>query len=156
MPVWEVALSTRVFARNRIGQFTDECSAAGEATVSDMIDEGADLSRSLAPVGHKLDKRDVPLKESIESEMLSRTSGIWYSISGHALPIETGARAHPIPGKPGLRFWWDKEGRMFLPAPHGRVTVVQHPGNAAQPFLRPAYEAIMSRWSAIAKRYYPS
>lgn len=155
-----IGVSNRVVARNAIGQFASACSAAGTATVKEAIEEGANMSRAIAPVGIKPDPRTVPLKESITAEMTGSTSGHWFSVARHALPTEFGGAPHEIVGSPGLRFFWDREGRMFEPASvyYGQpdmVTIVEHPGNPAQPFLRPAYEAVMGKIMQIAKRNYP-
>jgi len=75
---------------------------------------------------------------------------------------ETGARRHTIVGDPDLRFFWVRKGRMFIPAREldgaegDEITVVDHPGNPAHPFLRPAYEIVMRTWMRVARRHYPS
>jgi hypothetical protein len=145
----EAAVSNRVVARNGIGRFRQQCSDAAENTIRDAVEEGAELSRSLAPVGHKKDPRTVKLKDSIESEVLSRTSGQWKSTARHALAIEKSAKPHPITG--WVNFFWEREGRNW----DGGPNMIQHPGNAAQPYLRPAYEIIMRRIMEIARRNYP-
>jgi hypothetical protein len=50
--------------------------------------------------------------------------------SDHWQPVEYGARPHDIVASPGGALFWSG-------APHP-VTIVHHPGNAAQPFMRPA------------------
>lgn len=155
-----IAVSNRVTARNDIGRFIRECELAGERTIERAVEEGANISRAEAPIGHKHDERTIPLNQSIRTRMRGRTSGEWYSTARHALPIEFGAAPHEIVGSPGLKFYWEAAGRMFVPAEiyyhqPGLVTVVNHPGNAPQPFLRPAYEAVMSKIMAIAKTEYP-
>lgn len=155
-----MAVSNRVIVRSRFGQFIRECEMAAEDTVKAAVEEGAQISRTLAPVGKKPDPRTVPLKDSIFVQMRGRTSGSWGSFARHALPIEKGARPHTIYGKPGLHFFWDEAGRWWVPAEDfygipGLVDVVNHPGNAAQPFLRPAYEQVMARIMQIAKQKYP-
>lgn len=155
-----LAVSNRVTARNDIGRFIKECEMAAKRTIERAVEEGAQMSRDFAPVGHKVDERTVPLAQSIKSRMLSRTSGEWYATARHALPIEFGAAPHEIYGSPGLKFYWESAGRMFVPAEiyynqPGLVTVVNHPGNAPQPYLRPAYKAIMDRIMAIARAEYP-
>lgn len=152
---YKVATSSQVIARDELGRFVAAVEKAGHDTVQDMVEEGAALSRGLAPVGHKPQHSgDIAIKDSIFSKMISRTAGYWGSASAHALPQETGSKAHLIVGNPGLRFFWDKEGRMFEPAV-GKPTIVNHPGNPAHPFLRPAYEIVMARWQQIAARHYP-
>lgn len=145
----DVAVSNRVVVRNSIGRFRQACSDAAEETIREAVEEGAALSRSLAPVGHKNDPRTVHLKDSVESEVLSRTSGQWKSTARHALAIEKGAVPHPITG--WVSFFWENEGRDWTPGPNE----IQHPGNSAQPYLRPAYETIMRRIMSIAREKYP-
>lgn len=158
-----IATSNRVIARNGIGQFAAECAAAARDTIDDAVTQGAQISRHLAPRGSKPDPRTNKLSGSIEARVLSRTSGEWRATARHALPQELGASAHTIAGSPDLAFFWDREGRMFVPASalYGGqfgfpvVTTVSHPGNAPQPYLRPAYEAIMARIIQIARANYP-
>lgn len=154
------AVSNRVVARNHIGRFIDECSLAAKNTIEKAVHDGADLSRDFAPVGYKADLRTIPLKDSIRVRMRGRTSGEWYATARHALPQEFGAGPHPIYGDPDLSFFWEAKGRRFVPAQEfynqpGMVTVVNHPGNPAQPYLRPAYELISQRIMAIARGFYP-
>ena len=156
----DVAVSNRVIARSAIGRFIEDCSRAAHETVREMVEEGAQLSRDMAPVGVKHDSRTLPLAQSIVPQMFSRTSGGWVATARHSLAQELGARPHTIEGNPDLSFFWEERGRRFIPAQDyygrpGMVTVVNHPGNPPQPYLRPAYERIMVRWSRIAKRYYP-
>lgn len=145
----EVAVSNRVIARNSIGQFASECSDAAERTVRESIEKGAELSRAMAPVGTKADPRTTKLKDSISSQMLSRTSGEWKATARHALPIELSAGPHDITG--WVSFFWEKMGRDWSPGPN----TIHHPGNAAQPYLRPAYQIVMGRIMAVARREYP-
>lgn len=149
------AVSNRVVARNGIGQFIRDCEGAAEKTVRKSVQQGARLSRTLAPVGTKPDPRTIPLKDSIEWEVLSRTSGVWKATARHALPIEKGAVPHVIRGNPFLHFYWDNAGRWWVPGLFGPTDIVNHPGNAAQPYLRPAYEIIMGRIMSIAREEYP-
>jgi hypothetical protein len=156
----ELAVSTRVYARNSLGQFIADCKGAGSATVESLVSDGADLSRDLAPVGGKPDPRTIPLKDSIGWVMLSATSGAWFATARHALPTEFGGAPHIIEGNPGLRFYWEEAGRMWIPASDfygqpGLVDVINHPGNPAQPYLRPAYRAMMAKAIEVADRFYP-
>lgn len=142
-------MSNKVVARNNLGQFIRECEQAAEATVSDLIDQGAALSRSMAPVGSKPDPRTRTLQSSITTKMTSRTSGHWQCSARHALAIEFGAAPHRIDGNPFLRFFWDKIGEDVV------FRAVNHPGNGAQPYLRPAYEIVSARAMAVAAEHYP-
>lgn len=118
-------------------------------TIAQAVTDGADLSRGFAPVGHKDDLRTIPLKASIEPVVVSRTQGFWQATARHALPVEFGAGPHPIPGS--VSFFWEEEGKWWIPGSN----VINHPGNAAQPYLRPAFKIISGRLLEIAKRKYP-
>jgi hypothetical protein len=143
-----------VASRNNIGQFTRHVKRAGEGTVEEMVEEGARLSRAFAPTGVKHDRRTLPLKQSIITKMHGRTNGSWGSVARHALPIELGARPHLIIGDPFVKFFWEAAGRMWVPGLFGEPDIINHPGNDAQPFLRPALANVMKRWRTIAARYY--
>lgn len=145
----DVAFTTKVFWRNDIGQFAAACERAGTETVKAAIEEGADISRMLAPKGDKIDPRTIPLAASIQSEMTGATSGRWFATARHAAPQEFGGRPHPITGR--VMFWWEKEGRPWMPGGN----MIQHPGNPAHPYLMPAYEIISKRIMEIAKAKYP-
>lgn len=150
MPV----ITTKVYARNRIGEFIAECEEAGRRTVHEMLEEGARVARASAPVGTKPDPRTIPLKDSIEVIQTSRTSGYFSSSARHAAPIEFGAAAHLIEGSPYLHFFWENEGRWFVPGLMGEVDIVNHPGNAAQPFMAPGLQAMALRYGSIAEHNY--
>lgn len=154
-----LAVSNRVYSKNALGQFAARCERAGVKTVEKAVTEGAKMSRKLAPEGSKVDPRTVPLKDSIFSHNVG-TYGFWYSVARHAMPQEFGAGPHVITGDPSLGFWWEAEGRNWIPAAvyfksPGLIDVINHPGNPAQPFLRPAYEVVMANVMRWAKRYYP-
>lgn len=144
-----IAVSSHVIARNEMGRFIEDCKLAARQTVEDLVNEGADLSRALAPSGHKVDPRTTKLKASISSTMVSRTHGYWYAEARHAMAQEFGAGPHPIPGN--VSFLWEREGRWWIPG----TNTINHPGNPAQPYLRPAYQAVAPRAIAVANRYYP-
>ena len=156
-----MATSNHVVARDRFGRFIREVEMASGETVKDLLQEGMELSRALAPVGTKRDPRTVPLRDSLFIEMTSRTQGTWGSFARHAMAIEKGGRPHIIYGNPNLGFFWEKEGREWLPAEFyysspGMRDFVNHPGNAAQPFLRPAYEILTGRISAKLRQNFRS
>lgn len=152
-----IAVSAHVVLRNRLGQFRRECSDAARETITEAVNRGADMSRSLAPAGHKADPRTIPLKSSIYAEVLSRTQGRWVATARHALPVEFSAGPHAIPGE--VSFFWENAGRMWIPysadGPTWLHPFIMHPGNPAQPYLRPAYHAIMGQIMAIAAEKYP-
>lgn len=144
-----VAVSGRVIARNNIGQFVRECEMAAQRTVEEAVERGANLSRAMAPIGPKPDPRTGKLKDSISSKMYGRTAGEWSCSARHALAIEKGAVRHDITG--WVNFFWENEGRAWEPGPN----TIDHPGNAAQPYLHPAYKIIMQQIMDIADRKYP-
>lgn len=178
----ELHATTRVIARNSFGEFIRKCELAGERTMEEAVMEGARLSKAMAPRGKKPDPRSrTKLWRSIEPYMLTATSGGWGSDHRAALPQEKGARPHKIPGNPDLHFWWNRMGRYFTASrfyyfnydPYNEeyfdvrtgesvgserpmvTTVVNHPGNRPQPFLKPAYDVVMSKIMQIADKHYP-
>lgn len=144
-----IAVSNRVIARNSMGQFIAACEKGATATVERAIQKGATLSRAMAPKGHKPDPRTIPLAASIKSEMVSATAGHWYADARHALPQELSAAPHEITGR--VSFFWEREGRQWHPGDN----MIQHPGNPAQPYLRPAYKVVMGEIMAIAAEEFP-
>lgn len=156
----KIAVSNQVSVRNRFGQFISACEDAAEETAKEAVQRGERLARQFAPEGHKVDLRTIPLKQSISSKMLSRTSGVWEASARHALPQELGAGPHDIPAN--VSFFWEREGRMWMhPDAYLRLTgypgadPIQHPGNAPQPYMRPAYEIVSAEIMAIARKHYP-
>jgi hypothetical protein len=144
-----IAVTKQVRLRNSTGRFRADCSRAAGRTIRKAIDDGAELSRGFAPRGHKHDTRTIPLADSIEATQTGRTSGHWEATARHALPQELGAAPHSIPGD--VTFFWEEKGRFWEPGENE----INHPGNAPQPYLKPAFDIIMARIMAIAKRYYP-
>lgn len=143
-----IATSNRVIARDQMGLFVSLCDQAGANMMRDMANDGAELSRAMAPKGAKADPRTPHLADSITSRS-SGNSAHWQADARHALAVEFGAAPHPITGY--VSFFWQREGRYWKP---GR-NMISHPGNRSQPYLRPAYEVIMGRWMEYARKYYP-
>jgi hypothetical protein len=150
-----MGVSPRVVVRDDFGRFISECLAASSRTVDQLLDEGIAISQGLAPVGHKVDRRSPPIHASFYKRKLSRTSGVWGNDARHALAQELGARPHPIVGSPYLLFYWERERRMWVPGLAGTPDIINHPGNEAQPFLRPAYEIVMNNAIETARRNFP-
>jgi len=144
----DIAVSNKVIARNGFGRFIAECKLAGAETMKDIAEKGADLSRQFAPKGHKPDPRTPRIVDSIRSSSTATTAH-WEADARHALYQEKGAGPHEITG--AVSFFWEKMGRMWRPGSN----MIQHPGNPAHPYLRPAYLIMMSTWMDYAKRYYP-
>ncbi len=151
----EIATSNQVHIRNGIGRFRAACEQAGTDTVETLVKRGAAMSRKLAPEGTDHDPRSIPLKQSIHHKMLSSTSGVWQAWARHAMFVEKNTRAHTYEGNPYFQFYWENAGRMWVPGLFGEPDIVNHPGTTAQPFLRPAYEAIMAQAMTVAKQKFP-
>lgn len=146
----ELATTSHVIARDSFGRFRRNIEQAAGETVRELVEEGMNISREMAPVGHKHDRRTTPLRDSMFMVMESSTKGYWGNFARHALAVEHGSRPHIIPGNPNLGFWWEKQGRMWIPAETfygvpGMQDFVNHPGADAQPFLKPAYDVIRDR-----------
>ena len=150
-----VATSNRVAVRNGIGRFREKCEQAGHDTVEEMVKRGAQMSRHLAPSGTDHDPRSIPLKQSIFPRMISSTQGVWEAFARHAMFVEENTRPHPMTGNPFFQFYWENASRMWVPGLFGEPDVVNHPGTTAQPFLRPAYEAVMAQAMTVAKQKFP-
>lgn len=146
--------SSTTYYRSNLGRFASSLDERADRIVNDAIERGADLSRALAPIGVKPDTRSIPLAASIFTERTSKTSGRWGSSARHGAAIEEGARPHLIVGNPHLRFYWEREGRMWEPGRFGEPDVVNHPGNHAQPYLEPAYRIVAQEISAIARKQF--
>lgn len=135
--------SNEVHLRNSFGQFIAACDAAATATVKQAVSEGADLSAVMAP------KDTGTLAGSIRPQMTSSKSGKWYTRMKYAHPQEFGGSPHTQTGS--VSFYWANMGRMWGPGPN----LINHPGSAPQPFMRPAYEVISRRMMEIAAALYP-
>ena len=144
-----IAISNRVVARNSLGRFIADCEQAGHDTVDKLVERGESLSRRMAP------KRSGALAASISSHMLSRTSGVWQAMAPYALFQERGTTPHIMIGNEFFSFFWDEAGRMWVPGLFGSPDIINHPGNPPQPFLRPAYEAVMAMAMSVARSQYP-
>lgn len=156
----EFAVGPRVITRNAIGQFAAECERAAGETAHDIAKEGMELARTLAPAGHKPDRRTLPIRDSFYLQRYSATQWAFANSARHALPQERGARPHIIIGSPAFQFFWEAQRRDWVPASiyygvPGLVDVINHPGNAAQPFMGPAWDVVKQRAVAIMRRHYP-
>lgn len=159
------ARSKAVYTRTGFGQFARECDAAADRTAMRVAKEGAKVSRALAPVGEKRDRRPghTPLKRSIGSRMIGKAKAEWYSTSKHALHVEFGTSPHQIVGKmnfewtnAGTFFYWNNPRYLYWNWDPAMGAIVYHPGADAQPFLLPAYEIVARRKAMkIAKQEFP-
>jgi hypothetical protein len=144
-----------VSARNSVGEFIKVIENAGHETIQELVEMGANESRRQAPVGDKHDRRTIPIKQSIFTQMTSRAQGMWGSSARHALYQEKGTRPHEIVSSK-FKFFWQNEGRMWIPGLFQDPDIINHPGHDAQPFLEPAFNMVMTRWRQIARKHYPS
>lgn len=155
----DVAVSNRVVVRNGLGRFIEDCEQAGTMTAKKLVQKGARLSRSLAPVGSRPDPRTIPLKQSIKWRMVSSTAGVWGSSARHALHQEYGTTHHTMYGNPTFMFFWENAGRWWIPGLFGPQDIINHPGheaaNGGEGYLRPAYQIVMGQAMEVARQEYP-
>jgi len=126
--------------------------AKAKRVMQQLCEEGAQISRDLAPVGkpevtfHGGNRRAPgELKRSIEV-FITPGGGQWGSKLDYALAIEKGAKPHPISGNPFLSFprrtAITKTAVSGKNAGHIITRTVNHPGNEPKPYLRPAFDQI--------------
>lgn len=139
-------MSGTVVLRDEMGRFVSHLERGGQDMLAEMAKDGANISRALAPQGHKPDQRTPRIVDSITSSVQGNQAR-WGSSARHALAQEFGARPHPITAE--VEFFWEKHWRMWKPGP-GEI---DHPGNPAHPYLRPAYDEVMARWPEYARRH---
>lgn len=124
---------------DRFGRFASLLDAADNAMARDMVETTARLAHEDAPVGPGRDDygRRPKLSSDIQSRMTSATAGV-VGVSGpNSASQETGAAPHPIPNA------------------FGSGQTVMHPGNAPQPFIRPALTKLRGLIPAMLRRHYP-
>lgn len=147
-----VAVTNRVIVRNGLGRFIADVEGAATRAIQEILDEGVELSRTLAPSRARLDPRTPKLKASFFTQVLSRTSGVWGNNARHSRYVEEGTAPHPI--RSDVTFFWEKHWRMWTPG-DPETQEINHPGADAQPYLRPAYIAMRPRVQQIMKKHYP-
>jgi hypothetical protein len=150
-----MGFNTHVSFRNNSGQFGQRMDAKAKRVMRDLCQEGADISRDMAPIGKfeprfdgSKSKTPGELKRSIEV-FITPGGGQWGSKLDYALAIEKGAKPHPISGNPFLSFP-RRTAKTKMPVTGKKagfvsVRVVSHPGNAPRPYLRPAFEEIKGK-----------
>jgi hypothetical protein len=113
-------------------QLRARLAALGQVgSTSTMLALGANFARSaqdIAPSETGALRRSISVRMAVPRAVDIGAGG---PSVGYAPAQEFGAKRHVIPGRPMLRFYWKKRGRMF------RGPMVNHPGNRAQPFFRP-------------------
>ncbi len=130
---------TTVQYRDRSGRFAKLLEAGDAGMARDMVETTARFAHEGAPVGPAradYDRRE-KLSGSIEHRMTSATAGVVHARAGHAGPQELGAGPHLIPNA------------------FGSGQPVMHPGNAPQPYLRPALTKLRPLIPGMLKRWYP-
>lgn len=132
-------VSNQIYMRDNFGRFEAILDEAGVRTAAAMVEAAADDAADRAPVGpgRKDYGRRPKLNTVVIPVMTSPKVGVIVVRTGHGSSQEHGARPHWIPNAFG----------MGVP--------VLHPGNAAQPYVRPAILALRRKAIAIAKRFYP-
>ena len=149
--------------RDEAGRFAKLADEATARAVREVIEEGANISRQLAPSGKKPDPRTIKLKNSITHRMLSSTKGEWSSTARHALFIEKGTAPHPIPAEHAY-FFWERKKRMFYPynSPgvwaelgNAGTKTISHPGNAPFTYMGTAYLVTRGRLLYVLRGHFP-
>ena len=154
----EIYTQVKWFKDDTTGRFASLPEKAREALL-EVAQEGAVIAAARAPEGDGSSPRTRPpgrLKRSIHARRTA-LGAEFYSDAPHALPIEYGAGPHPISGRPFLSFptRTPKLKKVATGRNAGKVVVrhVEHPGNAAKPFMIPAYRAIEGKIIATIRRY---
>lgn len=150
-----MAVSPEVHARNNIGRFIADIEGAATSAISEIIQEGEEISRSMAPVGAKPDFRTITLDAGFFSAITGRTSGVWGNSARHALYQEKGTGPHTMTGNPSFHFFWESAGRWWKPGLFGEPDIINHPGNPGVHFLQNGYDAMRGRTMRILDKHYP-
>lgn len=125
--------------RNRFGRFDRLIGQGTEGMARDMVETTAQFAHEGAPVGPSREdygRREL-LSGSIEGRMTSATAGVVHARAGHAGPQELGAGPHIIPNA------------------FGRGLPVLHPGNAPQPYIRPALQKLRPLIPGMLRKWFP-
>lgn len=132
-------VSTEFHFRDNMGRFMAACDAAAVRSAEEIGDLMERRARGLAPSGPARSDygRRMKLKPSIGTRHVDLKTVAIFARAQHAGAIEEGAGPHLIPNA------------------FGRGITVLHPGNGAQPFLMPAYDAAVAAWRTILSRNYP-
>lgn len=130
---------TTVQYRSNLGRFASLIEHGSEGMARDMVETTARFAHEAAPVGpgRKDYGRREKLTSTIEGRMTSATAGVVEATAGHALPQEMGAGPHEIPNA------------------FGSGHPVMHPGNAPQPYIRPALARLRPLIPAMLRKHYP-
>lgn len=133
-------VSTEIRMRDNFGRFLALVEEAGRASAQELVETAADDASELAPVGPARPPKQLARRPKLSSHihpvMLEPKMGVVVATPGHAAAQEKGAAPHPIPNA------------------FGTGATVMHPGNAAQPYIRPAIRGLRLKAPAILRRYY--
>lgn len=135
-------MSTRVQARNRMGQFAAECAAAAVLSAQQIAELGANVARAEAPV------KTGRLVGSIRAVPKGKTA-YWSVNTPYAMFQEKGTGARKLPGN--VTFFWENAGRFWKP---GR-NMINHPGNPGIHYMEYSYEAASAAAMTIVRANYP-
>lgn len=142
-------VSARVVVRNDIGRFIADIEGAAPKVIADVLDAGISASQNATPVrtGH--------LRGSFFKIIESRTRGFYANSAKYAYYQDQGAGPHAMIGSPFFRFYWEREGRMWIPGLFGEPDVIAHPGNPATHFMDAGWPAVRRATPGAMARYYP-
>jgi len=150
-PIGEVGLSAEVRFRDRSGRFVEILDEAAREAAMKLAEEGAELSRDLAP------RHTMRLVDSIFAEPSVVGNVARWVVRGDAKLIkyaaaqEYGSRRHRI-----IRKEFDDEGNR-LPLANkeegffAKSGIVTHPGTRAQRFMAQAREILAKRATATVR-----
>lgn len=115
-------VSTEIHFRDNSGRFAAMMAARGAAAARALVEATASEAAAKAPVGpgRRDYARRPKLSSSVEPVMTGAKVGVIVVRAGHGAAQEHGAAAH------------------WIPNAFGSGVPVLHPGNAAQPYVRPA------------------
>lgn len=154
MATMKIGVSRAIMERDRFGQFISAIERAGDDLLEDYANKMSRSAKEKAPV------RSGRLRDGIMPVRLGHNEWRVVSTAPHAMPIEKGARPHPISAY--VRFFWEKQGRVWMHPDeyfnltgHAGADPIMHPGNAAQPYLEPAFEQWWPELRADMRRRYP-
>lgn len=117
--------------RDKIGRFAKLLDEAGTRSMEEMREFVEDAAKAAAPV------RSGYLRSMIRARMQGTRQIVLESLAGYAKPVEEGSMPHHIPDA------------------FGRDDGVEHPGSGAQPYLRPAVQALDGAAEGILRKHYP-
>jgi hypothetical protein len=122
--------------------------------VDEALDLGVRHAKAAAPVGSRPDLRSTPIRDSFYKQRTGVTSGYFGNFARHAGYQDRGTGPHIMIGNPTFQFFWENEGRMWIPGLFGEPDVIHHPGNPATHFMDAGNDAIRRNLVRIARKHY--